>query len=221
MRGNEGKKKVALLKMGFYGGMQRATVVLFGMATTMILAHKAINPSQMGVWSLFLIIAAFVEIMRHGLVKNSLIKYLNSDKESQREILSSSLILNTLITGILCILLYLGEPLIVKYTKAPELSGMLYWYGLALFSLIPFSHFEWIMLATSDFKHLFYSYVVRQAISMMLLIISVYFTENITLNLLVIYYGLGIFGGAVAGYIFKRSMAKFHFSFSVNWLERL
>src|SRR4051812_22816017 len=102
-------KNSSYIQLGFYGGLQRATVVLFGMFTTMILAHKAISVAQMGIWSLFLIIAAFVEIMRHGLVKNSVIKYLNSSQESDKvKILSSSLVLNIFITVLIGILLYAG-----------------------------------------------------------------------------------------------------------------
>ena len=222
MKTNTAKKNSNYVKLGFYGGLQRATVVLFGMLTTMILAHKAIEPAEMGVWSLFLIIAAFVEIMRHGLVKNSVIKYLNAGEEKDKvKILSSALILNIFITLLIGLMLYFGASLIVQFTKAPELKSMIYWNSLALLSLIPFSQFEWLMLSTLNFRALFWTYVVRQSITLLLLVILIVFNLDVTLDLLVIFYAAGILGGAVAGYIFNRSLVNFRFTFSTEWIKRL
>lgn len=216
------KKYSNWFHLGFYGGLQRATVVLFGMLSTMVLAHKAIEPADMGVWSLFLIIGAFVEIMRHGLVKNSVIKYLNSHKEEDKvEILSSALVLNIVITGLIGLLLLALTPTIVAYTKAPKLESMIYWYMLALVALIPFSQFEWLMLARLHFKQLFWTYVVRQSIILLLLVGAVVLKITVTLNMLVVFYAIGVFLGAVSGYIFNRSIVSLQFKFSPDWIKRL
>ncbi|HEX2607782.1 MAG TPA: oligosaccharide flippase family protein [Flavisolibacter sp.] len=216
------KKGADWINMGFYGGLQRATVVLFGMLTTMILAHKAIEPAEMGVWSLFLVIAAFVEIMRHGLVKNSVIKYLNSSGTDEKVmVLSSALVLNTFITILLGIILYAGASGIVRYTKAPALESMIYWYATALLSLIPFSHFEWLMLAKLNFKALFWTYVVRQSVTLVLLLFMLVFHLDVTLNELVVFYAAGILAGAVAAYFWNRSLVSFKFVFSIEWIKKL
>jgi O-antigen/teichoic acid export membrane protein len=210
------------LHLGFYGGLQRATVVVFGMLSTMVLAHKAIDPSEMGVWSLFLIIAAFVEIIRHGLVKNSVIKYLNSSQSEEKNlVLSSALILNVIITILLGIVLVAFAKSIATYTKAPQLEGMIYWYVLALVSLIPFSQLEWIMLGRLQFKQLFWTYVVRQAVILFLQAGCVLIGIRVSLNMLVIFYAAGIFLGALSGYSFIRSSLNFKFAFSKQWMKRL
>jgi lipopolysaccharide exporter len=210
------------LQLGFYGGLQRATVVVFGMLSTMVLAHKAIDPSDMGVWSLFLIIAAFVEIIRHGLVKNSVIKYLNSSGDQEKNlVLSSALILNVAITVLLGILLIACAKPIVAYLKAPQLESMIYWYGFALISLIPFSQLEWIMLGRLQFKQLFWTYVVRQAVILTLQLGSVLIGLKVSLNMLVIFYATGIFLGAVSGFFFIRSTLNFQYIFSMEWIKRL
>lgn len=208
--------------MGFYGGLQRATVVVFGMLSTMVLAHKAIDPSDMGVWSLFLIIAAFVEIIRHGLVKNSVIKYLNSSEgEDKNLVLSSAFFLNIIITVLLAILLNVFAKPIVSYLKAPQLESMIYWYTLALISLIPFSQLEWIMLGRLQFKQLFWTYVVRQAVILFLQLGSVLIGIKVSLNMLVIFYATGIFLGALSGYFFIRSDLNLRMVFSTHWMKRL
>src|SRR5687768_15542918 len=147
------KKYSDWIHLGIYGGLQKLSVVLFGMLSTMILAHWAIEPSEMGVWSLFLILTAFVEIIRHGLVKNSLIKYINaSHPEDLSFILSSAVILNVFITMIVGAILIWGASFISVQLKAPALEYMIYLYGVALLFLIPFSHFEWLMNARLNFK---------------------------------------------------------------------
>ena len=221
MKTNSEKKYSSWLHLGFYGGLQRATVVVFGMLSTMILAHKAIEPSDMGVWSLFLIIAAFVEIIRHGLVKNSVIKYFNSAEEDKALVFSSALVLNIIITSALALLLMAGAPFIVAYLKAPKLESMLYWYGLALLFLIPFSQFEWLMLARLHFKQLFWTYVVRQSVILFLQLAFVLGNITVTLDMLVLFYAAGIFAGSVSAYFFNRSGLDLRFSVSGKWLRRL
>lgn len=214
---NEGKVLNAL----FYGGLQRATVVLFGMATTMLLAHRAITPHQMGVWSLFLIIAAFVEIVRHGLVKNSVIKYLNTCLQAERgQVLSASLVLNVFITVAVAVVIMLLTPWLVVLLKAPELRVMLYWNNLALLALIPFSHFEWLMLSSLNLKHLFWAYVVRQSVTLLLPLCLMVLGEEVTLPALVIFYAAGIFSGAVAGWWFNPHAHTIHRTSRI-WLSRL
>lgn len=210
-----------LLKQGIYGGLQRATVVLFGVLTTIILTHKAIEPAEMGVWSLFLVIAAFVEVMRHGLVKNSVLKHLNSHKDNRVEILSSSLVLNIFITVIIGVVLFLCKTLIVTYTKAPQLGDMINWNALALLALIPFSHFEWLMLATLNLKNLFWTYVVRQSVTLLLLVAVLFIDVKVSLNMLAVFYAAGIFCGAVCAAILNRHLLSFRFSFSIVWIKRL
>ncbi|MBC7421963.1 MAG: hypothetical protein H7334_00755, partial [Ferruginibacter sp.] len=70
------KKNTGLLLAGVFNGMQKLSIPIFGVISTMILAHIGLTKIDMGVWSLFLVITSFVEIIRQSLVKTSLIKYL-------------------------------------------------------------------------------------------------------------------------------------------------
>ena len=211
-----------VLKAVFYGGLQRATVIIFGMLTTMVLAHWAVTPHQMGIWSLYLIVAAFVEIVRHGLVKNSVIKYLNTSTAAERPfVLGASLVLNILITLAVAAVIFFCTPLLVRVLKAPELRPMLYWNNLALLSLIPFSHFEWLMLSQLNLKHLFWTYVVRQSVTLLLLLVPLVLGQQVSLNALVIYYAAGILSGALVAYFFYRHRSA-HLAVPPRaWLLRL
>src|ERR1700712_2798883 len=94
------------ISAGIYNGLQKLSVPIFGVISTMILAHKALTPDQMGVWANFLVVTSFVELIRQALVKTSLIRYVNhSTDEEHKYVLSAALFLNALITIVLAVLL--------------------------------------------------------------------------------------------------------------------
>jgi O-antigen/teichoic acid export membrane protein len=217
-----GKKYHQWIRSGMYGGLQKVSVMLFGVFSTMLLAHKAITPQQMGVWSLFLVITSFVEIFRHGLVKNSLIKYLNSGKADERGlILSSAVWLNICITFLTGLLLVVSAEFFSRFIKAPQLAAMIYIFSAGLLFLIPFSHFEWIMIARLNFRGIFLAYLIRQGVTLLLLAGFVIFKQPVTLNLLVIFFCTGIACGAVAGTLLNRDAVSFKLRYSPEWIKRL
>ena len=71
---------------GIYNGLQKLSIPIFGVLSTMLLTKKAFpDVSDMCVWSLFLTVTSFVELFRQALVKTSLIKYLNHAKEEEQK----------------------------------------------------------------------------------------------------------------------------------------
>jgi O-antigen/teichoic acid export membrane protein len=135
----------------------------------MILAHKALSKSEMGVWSLFLVVTSFVELIRQALVKTSLIKYINhSTDEEHKYVLSAALFLNAVVSLTLLIIVMVFASTISVLLEAPALEAMLYYFAIGMVLLIPFSHFEWIMYSKSMFRGLFWTFFFRQGISLML-----------------------------------------------------
>ncbi len=210
------------IKPGFYNGLQKVLAPVFGVLSTMLLAHKALSKPEMGVWSLFLVVTSVVELFRHGLVKTSLIKYMNHSKEEEHSaVMSAALFLNAVITLLLCILLFFGSHYIAALVNAPLLEPMLFIFIIGMLFLIPFSHFEWIMYGKSLFKDLFWTYLVRQGIT--LLAIFIYFAVNgsLSLKVLVIIYSAGILIGAVSGFIFVKRFLILRYIRSGQWIKKL
>src|SRR4051812_12680671 len=84
---------------GFFGILQKISVPISSILVTMILAHKAISKEDMGIWALFMSITAVVELIRQGLVKTSLIRFINhSEEKDHKYVMTSALFLNTVIT---------------------------------------------------------------------------------------------------------------------------
>ena len=135
----------------------------------MILAHKALLKSEMGVWALFMTITAIIELIRQGLVKTSLIKFINhSREEDHKYVLSAALFLNAFITTVTAIVMFFLTPYLAVLLKAPQLKEMLYLLQIGMLIMIPFSHFEWLMYGKVQFKGLFWTYIFRQGATLLL-----------------------------------------------------
>ena len=206
---------------GFYSSLQKLSVLIFGIGSTMLLT-RWLDKHEMGVWSLFLAIAAFIEIIRHGLVKNAVIKYLNSSAADDKKfIYASALMMNILITVFIGIVLFLLMDTLVSLLKAHELKKILYIFGIGLLFLIPFSHFEWIQNSHGAFKGIFWAWFWRQLVTLLLIAITQFFYNNITLELLALYYSIGIFVGTLISYRFVHSYLTGTFIVTSTWLLRL
>ena len=206
---------------GFYSSLQKLSVLFFGIGSIMLLT-RWLDKHEMGIWSLFLAIAAFIEIIRHGLVKNAVIKYLNSSAEEDKKLIyASALVLNILITALTGIVLFLLMDTLVTLLKAGELKRILYIFSIGLLFLIPFSHFEWIQNSHGAFKGIFWAWFWRQLITLLLIVITQLFYNRITLELLAIYYCVGIFVGALISYRFVRKYLTGTFIVTRTWLLRL
>ena len=99
----------------------------------------------MGAWSLFFTITTILETSKAGLIKNALIKYINSEEVSEHtEIETASIIINIIVTLLMGAVMALFAETLGQYWEVPSLATMLYAHTLALLILIPFSHFEYI-----------------------------------------------------------------------------
>jgi len=210
------------LLAGLFNGLQKISIPVFGILSTMILAHKALTKSEMGVWSLFLVITSFVEIVRQTLVKTSLIKFLNhSTEEEHKFVLSAALFLNSFVTVILVAVLFIFAPFLSAWLKAPALTNMMYIFFPGMLLLIPFSHFEWIMYSKSQFKGLFWTFLFRQGLSLLLIVVYIVLFNKVSLNQLVLFYCAGILIGIFIAYNYVKIYLERTFVLSYKWVLQL
>ncbi len=207
---------------GIYNGLQKVSIPLFGVLSTALLAHKALTKSDMGVWVNFLAITTFVEMFRSGIVRTSLIKFINySKKIEHREIMSAAFFLNGIISIISALLLFFFGKAVEDFLKSPGLNSMFHIYIITLLFLIFFSHIEWLMYAHLRFKALFYTYLVRQGGTFMLILVYYLIVGQVQLDMLVVIYTIGVIMGIVAGYIYMKSFFGLRFIYSLNWIRTL
>jgi len=207
---------------GFFSGLQKLSVPLSGLFITMILAHKALNKQEMGVWAIFMSITAVIELIRQGLVKTAMIKFINhSGEQDHRFVLGASFFLNTLITILTALVMFILTPYFSSLLKAPQLEQMLYLLQIGMLLMIPFSHFEWLMYSKVLFKGLFWTYFFRQGITLATVFIIFLINEKISLNTLVIIYNIGLLTGALVSYRYVKPFLINSFVFSKVWIFNL
>lgn len=218
----ENKQLTEWIKPGIYNGLQKISIPLFGVLTTALLAHKALTKSEMGVWVNFLALTAFVEMFRAGIVRTSLIKYINfADKDAHIQIKSAAFVLNVVVSLVAAILLISTSHLVENFLKSPGLAQILDVYAFILVALIFFSHLEWLMFAYLDFKSLFYSYMVRQGSTLLGIFIYYLSAEKTKLEGLVFIYAGGIVLGTLMAFFLLRKMFTIKFIYSMHWIKTL
>ena len=177
----------------------------------------------MGAWSLFLTLAAILETSKGGLIKNALIKFVNSsDSSNHASIETASVLINLLITGISIGAVLAFANLLEAYWNIPELDSMLYWYIGTLILLVPFSHFEYIQQAHHNFSGILQSYLVRQGILFGLIVVSIFLPKgDHYLRNLVIFQMVGVGAGTLVGYRYARHFMARQWEYSKAWVGKL
>lgn len=207
---------------GFFSGLQKLSVPLSGVLITMILAHDALTVEEMGIWGLFMTITAIIEIIRQGLVKTSLIKFINyCQPEEEPLVIGAAFFLNALITLSTALVLFIFTPWIAGFLHAPALENMLYLLQIGILIMIPFSHFEWLMYGKVQFKGLFWVYFFRQGLTLLCVFILYLLFRKINLISLVIIYNAALLLGALIAYGYVKLFLKNSFTFSKHWVFKL
>lgn len=207
---------------GFFSGLQKLSVPLSSLFVTMILAHEVLNKQEMGVWAIFMSITAVIELIRQGLVKTAMIKFINhSGAEQQRFVLGAAFFLNATITLFTALVMYILTPYFSHILNAPQLEQMLYLLQVGMLLMIPFSHFEWLMYSKVLFKGLFWTYFFRQGLTLGLVCILFVLNKKISLNTLVVIYNLGLFVGTLVSYRYVKTFLINSFVLSKSWIFNL
>lgn len=210
------------LHAGFFSGLQKLSVPLSGLFITMILAHKALTKEEMGVWAIFMSITTIIEMIRQGLVKTAMVKFINhSDNADHRFVIGGGLFFNIIITLFIAVIMFLTTPYFANLLKAPQLKPMLYLLQLGLLIMIPFSHFEWLMYGKTLFKGLFWTYFLRQGLTLVLVFFIFLFYKKISLNELVLIYNIALLAGTIVAYKYVKKFLAKSFVFSKYWVLKL
>ncbi len=165
----------------FFTLLNRFSLIAFGVISYIILAKKVFpTVKEMGIWALFLAIFALIENVKQGLLRNPMIKFLSEPEyvNNRNKIQSASLITNTLFSVLVICLLLFGGHIFVKWLNTPELYPLFQWGMLIILVLIPFNHFEVLLQAHFKFKAIFYGYLCRQGIFMILMILLLIFHKS-------------------------------------------
>ena len=204
------------LRSGLFTLMEKLSLVLFGFGSFFFLI-KVLTKEEFGIWSLFLIVTALIEMARNGLIQNALVKYLASSKEEDApKIITASFTLNCLLTLLSITALLILPYFLVPLWKAPQLEDMFHLYIFTTVALIPFSQFTFIQQARMDFRAIFWSNFCRQGVIFIVIAGAYYSKITMDLHHVVMLHTFAAVCASALAYLFVRN--HLHFSKSIEWL---
>ncbi|GGH80120.1 O-antigen/teichoic acid export membrane protein [Filimonas zeae] len=209
------------LKSGVLILIQNLSSVLFGFGGFYFMV-RVLDKHSFGAWILFTSTTTIFEMIRSGLIQNALIKFLSfSEKEEHPAILSSSFLMNGLLT-LLCMVVNMSlAGYLSRLWHSPELFSMFLASNLVyLFSGL-LSQFHWIEQANFRFKGIFITNFIRQGLFFVYIAVS-YFLRW-PMNLLHMVFMQAVSAAVATGveYLLIRKILTFPFKPKWEEMKRL
>ncbi|HET7180395.1 MAG TPA: flippase [Chryseosolibacter sp.] len=162
------------LRSGSYTFMNKICITFFGFINFYILI-RVLTKEDFGAWVLFTSIASLMELIKHGFVRNPLIRYLTiSSAAESAKIQTASLLLNIIIGLVQVVVLYFCSIYLSRFWSSPQLESLFRIYMISTMLFVPVNHFDVVQQARMEFKGPFLSNLVRNA-GLFLFILIVYF----------------------------------------------
>ena len=210
-------------KSGAYTFLERFALQVFRFGGFYLLV-RALNKEEFGIWTLFLIITAIVEVVRIGMIQNALIKALSANPEPriQDRIATASFVLNTVFAVIVSLLLIGIARLQYQIYEDVLLENLLHMYIFTNLLLVPFFHFTFVAQANYDFRGIFVANFVRQVV-FFLFVLVVYVDPDWGFRVLHLagVQAIGALAGSVVAYVMGRKYIRFSSKLDLEWVRWL
>ncbi|MEZ4829312.1 MAG: flippase [Bacteroidia bacterium] len=211
------------LQSGTYTFLERFSLQIFRFGSFYFLV-RGMTKEHFGIWTIFLILSALIEVTRMGLIQNGLVKFLTAtdDDKIKGRINTASLVLNVLITLISTIVLFVMAQLQHIFWNVTLLDELIYIYILTTIILVPFFQFTFILQANYDFRGILYSNVVRQGL-FFFYVLFCYLDPDYPFRLLHLaaFQVVAAFAGSVVAWFTARKYLLFSARLDLRWLKWL
>lgn len=186
----------------------------------------------MGVWVLFMTVAAMFEVGISGLIQNGLVRYLSkATGRDYGKIILSSLILHLVVTLVAAAAILGFSELLAKLMTAKEflntrfetdLSNLFQLFAVLLFALVPFSFFNFLQQANLNFRGIFWSNFVRKGLFFFAVFIFTLAGYVPELRYLLMIQIAAVLLAGVTGFLFaSRYIRISEFKLDWAWVKRL
>jgi len=208
------------LVSGLYAFFEKGANYLFGFGSVFIL-FRVLEQDVAGVWFLFLMIAAFLEVSRMGLIQNGLIKFLSSEAPQEHgKINTASLFMNFGVALLFVLILLVLAPFCGKIWD-PSIIPLLKIYALTTLVLTPMYQSNFILQANLSFRGIFLSNTIRQGLFFILLLFLWLSGNSIELVQLAQFQVFTAIVGSIVALIYARPFLNFAKKIDRNWIEKL
>lgn len=208
------------LRSGTYTFMNKVSVVLFGFINFYILI-RILSKETFGAWVLFISIAALMETIKRGFIRNPLIRYLTLSPDHASSIQTASLLLNVLTNILELTVLYLCSIFLSDFWDLPALESLFKIYMLTTVFIIPINHFDIIQHARLQFKGPFISNFVRHFGLFLFIMIAFVFKFPLELEHLAYAQLIAVAVSAFVSFRYARKYLRLKRGLDRKWLSEL
>lgn len=187
------------IRSGSYTLAQRVLAFLFGFGSYFFLV-RYFDVDSFGVWTLYVIITASLEMARASFVQNAFVKFFNNSEYDKPTLFWSSAFLNTTITVIMVTGLLIAIPWMTVYWKTDLIAEIVYWYCGTSIVLIPFTQFNYLEQANHRFRGVFWSSFVRQGLFFLITIVAFVFFPGLPMRFFASMHFVSAIAGAAVSY---------------------
>ncbi|MDX1913147.1 MAG: flippase [Saprospiraceae bacterium] len=156
----------SVFRSGIYSLLEKGAGMAFNLGTAMLLL-RMLDKAAFAAWSIFILLAYFVEMGRSGLLQNGLVRSLATRKnqpDEQASIGTAALILNVAYSIVSCVLIGSSIDWICRQYQVPMLPEMLPAYFLTIFFMAFGSHSYFVQQAHLEFRGVFWMAVCYRGI---------------------------------------------------------
>jgi len=132
------------LVSGLYALFEKGGSQLFGLGSLLMLI-RSLDQNDWGIWGLFLVVSALLEVTRMGLIQNALVKFLSAEKSAEHgKINTASLFLNFSLTILFALSLFVVAPYLGELWDEAVIP-LLHIYALTTLVLTPMYQSNFIL----------------------------------------------------------------------------
>ncbi len=166
--------------------LTNVSLAAFGLLSFLLLT-RSLDKELFGAWVLYTVASGLIEMMRFGLTKVAIIKFLaGADVVQRKIILGSNWIIGIVITVILATLIVFTNFVFSSYINETGYRFFFVWYPFLLFFNLPFNNALSILEADQKFGSiLFLRLVTGTAFSIFLLLNLYYYRLNLDIIIVV------------------------------------
>jgi lipopolysaccharide exporter len=218
---SKSENKKYWLKSGVINTLQNFASVAFGTGSFFFLV-RILSTYEFGVWALYMSTITILNILRDGLIKSALIKFLSGAKEEDKpKIMTAALHINIAISAFCVLLIFIFGNLLSVLLNAPELTTLFYLFSLVYILNGFLTQYNCIEQANLKFKGVFVSNTTFQAIYFAFVFYCFVFKIHMDLYQLVIVQIIGSIASALLAYLYTKQYLKFAKGIFMEWVKSM
>lgn len=170
---------VKLLKDNHSISLLTNVSVAFGGFLTFMILVRSYSTESFGLWVLYLAPLTFAEMLKTGLIKTAVVRYLSgADDSEKKQIIGSGWILGLILTTIISILIFAALLLFPQQIKNSSYYLFFLYYPIYTFVSLPYSNTIGILEAGQKFLEIFFIRTLSTGLFLIIVIINYFIPQH-------------------------------------------